>query len=859
MKRRFRYFILLLMAVLLLLGSGATLAAGDDKRANEQRDMVHFVLIIDCTGSMDKADVEGMSVAAAELFVDMLPMDNATVSIICFGKLWQMTYEFKNGSLDEMKPFFNRDGKFNELLRADGRYITSLCETASLPSVTARSELKNKIEEANELLSANSITIANSAMLAAIDLLKSEHAEPENACIVMMSDGRVQVDRREAMDAVTAINPYPCYVLELNYDQKNTQTSIARKQLVNMAAKYDGDKGTNRYIEVKSAGDAIQAVSAAIGRFIDLQSVNPKKISVVNGESEEFEFTVPDMASETNIVVTGEGFQKMVLTLPEDSNGGKTRTYERTSTEDENDTFIRNADKYAVLKLKRPASGTYKLKVFGESGTNIYVHAVSAKELNLVLRASGYEPDTRDCWLKNDVIQFTAALEYEGDIVSNPEFYAKYPAQITIKNEDTNQQSAPIAGESNSNGYRWEIPLKEAGKIDVSVCLPCQEFRDGGKTSNTLTYTVNNLELQLGEGQSLGLPERMNVNELSGPLDVSKIFINPDCDAVAYSVACKNESGLSGNMDVKSPEEGVITLQMPEREGNYTATLSARDANMQQPISFDFAVNVVNRPIRVIQELSLDTIMIGQPTWLGGHSNTATYALSDYYADPDGLPLHYALNMGKKDNPNISIRLEGDSVVVHATGKGSEKTTLLVTDSSDNKHEVTLNARAENWMIVLFEQNLKWILAAIILVILVLIGLSLRRVKGGWYVSISGSSENEQVNVPFSTLTSQKSLRKPVISLHSVLMCVEAMSEADSSNLPNLSYVTKYPKLYGSLIGSRVVIKGLDAAHSNAEVWQGDNRLDRKRTRITLNHGEHLTLRYSNGMEEVLTVLLERK
>ena len=211
------------MAVLLLLGSGATLAAGDDKQANVQHDMVHFVLIIDCTGSMDKADVEEMSVAAAELFVDMLPMDNATVSILCFGKLWQKTYEFKNGSLDEMKPFLDQNGQFNELLRADGKYITPLCETASLSSVTARSELKNKIEEANELLSANSITIANSAMLAAIDLLKSAHAEPGNACIVMMSDGRVQVDRREAMSAVTAINPYPCYVLELNYPMCRTR------------------------------------------------------------------------------------------------------------------------------------------------------------------------------------------------------------------------------------------------------------------------------------------------------------------------------------------------------------------------------------------------------------------------------------------------------------------------------------------------------------------------------------------------------------------------------------------------------------------------------------------------------------
>lgn len=854
MRKRLRQITLLLLAFLVFFGSGASLAEENEERVVEKPDAVHFVLVLDCTGSMDKADAEGMSVAAAELFVDVLPMDNATVSIVCFGKLWQQTYTFENGALDEMKPFLSQDGEFSELLRADSRYITTLCECASLRNVTERSELKNKIEEADEFVSANSITVANSAMLAAIDLLKTTGVEPENACIIMMSDGRVQFDRREAMDSVTAMNPYPCYVLELNYDQKNTPTSVSRKQLVNMAAKYDGDKDSDRYIEVKSAGDVIQAVSAAIGRFIDLKSVNPTKITVVGGQPVEYTFMVPQMASESNVVVTGKGFQKMIVTPP----GGQPVTYERTNTVDPNNTFIRNLDKYAVLKMQRPAAGEYQATIYGETGANVYVHAISATELNFVLRATGYEPDSRETWLINDIIKYTAGLEDESGVVPGDTYYPEKSAQITITNENTKQQSAPISGTPGPNGYTWEIPLQEAGTIDVSAYLISEDLRGGGKQSNTLTYMVKNLELELGKGQTLTLPTQMYVNERSGPIDVSKIFVNPDCDRVTYSVACKDENGLSGNMTVTSTEQGVVTMQMPERGGQFIGTLSARDDNMQQPISIDFPIQVVNRPIYVSKELSLDTIMIGQPSWLGGKFNTGVYALGDYYQDPDNLPLNYQLTMGKTDDPNVSIVLNGEDLIVQASDKGSERATLLVTDSGGNTHKVQLNARAEHWLVVLFEQNFKYILITIALLILILIALSLRRVKGGWYIRIRGADGSEPINMPYSTLTSEWTLRKPVISLSSILYCSMDTNGNETANLPDLSYVTKYPKLYGSLIGSRVVVKGLDRKHSNAEVHLGDKKLDGRISRAVLKPGQHLELQYNNGMEEVLNVWIER-
>lgn len=850
MKKPIRQAILLLLALAMMIGSGAALAESD----NEQTGQVHFVLVIDCTGSMDDADSEGMSIAAAELFVDMLPMENTTISVICFGKQWGKTYSFKSGKLEEMKPFLSEGGEYYGLLRSDNRYINALCELASLSNVTERSELKSAIEDADEFVGVETMTVANTAMLAAIDLLKHANAKPSNACIVLMSDGRVQVGRREAMDAVTALNPYPSYVLELNYDEKNTTSSIAREQLSDIAAKYDGDRGSNRYIEVKSAGDVIQAVSSVIGRFIDLQAVNPTKVEVVGGESEAYEFFVPEMASETNIVVTGEGFHSMVVESPD----GKPVEYENTNTIDPNNTFIRNANKYAVLKVKRPAIGTWSVKIFGESGTNIYIHAVSAKELNLVLRASGYEPESREYWLKNDVIPFTAAFEYDGDIVTSQSFYQKNPAELIVKNLNTNQQIGPILSEASDNGYRWEIPLQEAGTLEVTAQLTYAEFRDGGKTSNRMSYFVKNLELTLGEGQSFTLPETMFVNEETKPIDVSGIFLNPDSDEVAYSVTSKNQDSLSGDMTVSTIEQGVIALRMPSKEGEYHATLSAKDVNMQQPISIDFTISVENRPIQEIKRLNLETIVINQPKWFGGESNTKIYDLNEYYVDPDGLPLTYALEPGKTDDPNVSVRLDGSLLSVDADATGSERAKLTVTDSSGDTREVSLNIKCENWIVVLFKANWYWFALAVAVLIFILSLLNARRVKGGWYVSISGTDDDDKISVRFSTLSSQKSLKKPKITLLSVLRCAIGMNEDEMQKLPSLNEVTEYPKMYGRLIGNRVTFKGVDAAHSRAEVLLDDKRLDPRRSKIVMKSGQHLELRYSNGMdEETLNVSLE--
>lgn len=41
-----------------------------------------FVLVLDCSGSMEESDVNGLSPKAAKMFVDMMPVENAQIAVV---------------------------------------------------------------------------------------------------------------------------------------------------------------------------------------------------------------------------------------------------------------------------------------------------------------------------------------------------------------------------------------------------------------------------------------------------------------------------------------------------------------------------------------------------------------------------------------------------------------------------------------------------------------------------------------------------------------------------------------------------------------------------------------------------------
>ena len=73
-------FVLLLMVMILAVGRTA--------RADTKPDTVDFLVVLDCTGTMANSDPKYLSTAAVQMFVDILPIENARIGVLGFGPNW---------------------------------------------------------------------------------------------------------------------------------------------------------------------------------------------------------------------------------------------------------------------------------------------------------------------------------------------------------------------------------------------------------------------------------------------------------------------------------------------------------------------------------------------------------------------------------------------------------------------------------------------------------------------------------------------------------------------------------------------------------------------------------------------------
>ena len=54
-------------------------------QAAEEKTVVDFVLVLDCSNTMNRYDPEHLAATACKMFIDMIPIQDARVSVITFG------------------------------------------------------------------------------------------------------------------------------------------------------------------------------------------------------------------------------------------------------------------------------------------------------------------------------------------------------------------------------------------------------------------------------------------------------------------------------------------------------------------------------------------------------------------------------------------------------------------------------------------------------------------------------------------------------------------------------------------------------------------------------------------------------
>ena len=93
----------LILAVCLLMTLIPAAYAAEEVSENET---VDFVLLIDYSNTMDANDREGLAVEACKMFLDLIPVEDARVSIIAFGYEGKEPFEYANYTVSKGRDHF---------------------------------------------------------------------------------------------------------------------------------------------------------------------------------------------------------------------------------------------------------------------------------------------------------------------------------------------------------------------------------------------------------------------------------------------------------------------------------------------------------------------------------------------------------------------------------------------------------------------------------------------------------------------------------------------------------------------------------------------------------------------------------
>ena len=149
-----------------------TIPSDETVTASEDDSNIDFVLVLDNSGTMARSDPGGLTVDAAKMFIDMLPMKNARVAVVEFGS---------NYGENAFSP-----EKYT-------KYVSVPFPLSDISSIEQKEACKQVIGETRQ---DGDYTPVGYAFLAACDVLKQSGAQPGDAGILLISDFRVTGQKR---------------------------------------------------------------------------------------------------------------------------------------------------------------------------------------------------------------------------------------------------------------------------------------------------------------------------------------------------------------------------------------------------------------------------------------------------------------------------------------------------------------------------------------------------------------------------------------------------------------------------------------------------------------------------------------
>lgn len=709
---------------------------------------IDFVLILDCSGSMEKSDEENLSVSAAKMFVDMLPAENARLAVIAMGPNYGSEAYPLDGLLSE-----EQKGGLGE---------KNVKEAFSLQSITdqdAKQEAKDVIDRVTEEGAAadknSNYTPIGYALKAAGDVLTKNGTAPDSASIILLSDGRVSGEAdgsryNDALDYTTIDeqeqqayeNGWPIYCLELNYDHANVENGgwegkVGWYQMPKIAQQTDGER-----ITLNSPTEAQNAFANIFAKFFEATPTTAS--GTIQDGVVSLDFNIEEMVAETNITLTGNINEVNEITIR--NSDGKEYTYQKSTVDDNRIITYDNREnkKYITAKLLTPKEGAWSITAKGTDGVEIGLYAVSIREMNLQLNAQTdrLKNGSNEANLpKGAVVDFTASYIYNNSPYSSATFYRDSKAYLYIA-----ETGEKIPMEGSDDNYSGTITFDKSGDYTVKTLVESDKFRNEQKESGSYLFHVGNI---VTEATGTIADQEVNVGGSLDPIDCSQYFTNEDNDPLTYTVDYDSTSGIIGEIE----EDGKLTLKAGTVAGAYQITVGAKDPMMETPAKQSFTVTMVNQPMTLadgIEDGAEEVVDFSYnadslPEFLlklakVPKDSEKTIQWSDYFEDPDGLPISVEVS---EEETNEVITMTKDEMSMHlvGTGKGTAVYNVKATDTSDSNvvHNIKIkvnscDAKALVWKMI----RIPVIIAAVILLIilfLLIYAFGGRKIYGTWDVT----------------------------------------------------------------------------------------------------------------------------
>lgn len=816
MKRMTQRIGLLFLATALLASLIVPVFASNNEGTFEENPTVDFVLVIDCSSSMRTTDPDKLCNAACKMFLDMLPLENARISIVGFGNREGRPYVLQSRPGESATKDIRDAVNLLDMSRVHAFVpLTNVTELQEMGIPSVKAEVDHVMGVVGDH------SPMGAAVVAAVDLLESNGATDGNACIIVLSDGDNDDYRAYPNDQLMSLEAskwagshgWPMYTLQLNKNNQLDSDDIKRMQ--DMAKNSDAggeDEGHYNLTDFSSGKtDVAYAFINIFNRFMGNGGMLDQVSTDSNGDLRKT-FQVENLTSEMTIVAVGGGADDIRLIAPNgkelDANSGD---YVLTT----------EPNRYVSAKLICPTPGEWTALIRGDSNAKLVMYQCSMRDMDMVLSSS--VADLTAPIAKDKYLYFEIAFQYHGKPVpQNQEFFEQISATLVAENIHSGASYEYTELEPNPGGYTTSILMADLldrdGVADGSYRFYAKivdpMFRSGAKVSNSLEpFKTNN------EPVSIKDPNLPNLSgfifcpvDRENRIDLNAHVNNPDGDVLSYDLICVNDRSYKVQWTIDGDNYLYIT-DCGDSVGEYDLQLAVREPN-GDPLAFEPFKLTVQEHEFLYEDIPPVKMLTNALFFQHEPDKSAEFNLSDYYYDPDGqAPLFSKVELGELNGKVYQAEYDeaGHTINFSALGKGADTVRFTVSDGYTEKEiEIPVEVVTGWELLIATLLPFWWVLVVIAVFVFVLIVANkLTRVKGTWDIALEFENGDNAFGT-FDIAKRTKSGKKKQFLLKELMLNNNLLGQMQVQERDQGAISAYLPSYFASGIGAETIsMKGV--------------------------------------------------